>query len=581
MEAQVRQCQNCKKDFTIESEDFNFYEKIKVPPPTFCFDCRLKRKASYLNPRTLFRSICEKCSKNIISMYPPESTYQVFCNDCWFEERGGWIEYGKDYDFSRNFFEQFFDMYNKIPAMNLKQNPTNKNARYSNFTYNNTNVYLSYMVRKSEDIFYSKQVFPGNKACLDSEVIHENERGYELVFSSRNYDSRFLVRSNECVESGFLFDCSNCINCFMSSSLRNKSYVFRNQQLTRDKYLKEMENLSLDSYLMQEELKKEFFDLCEKAIYRFAVIKNSDSCTGDFIENSKNAKYSFNLESTENSKYLIFGSNTIHDSYDALCIGDNQSSYEITDCGGGSNKIMFCFGVSTCHELTYCAMSKNIRNCFGCVGLENKQYCILNKQYSKEEYEALLPKIINHMNEMPYTDKKGNIYKYGEFFPMEFSPFPYNESLAYEEFLMTKEEAEMEGYVWREREKKEYKPTIKSNELPDRLTDTEDSILNEAIACPNMGHMDTQCTVAYRIMPDELRFYRLMKIPLPRFCPNCRYYERKKWKNPYKLWRRGCMCDKDSHSHGKEKCKIEFETSYAPDRTEIVCCEKCYQQEVY
>jgi len=29
---EVRICQNCKKDFTIEPEDFTFYEKIKVPP---------------------------------------------------------------------------------------------------------------------------------------------------------------------------------------------------------------------------------------------------------------------------------------------------------------------------------------------------------------------------------------------------------------------------------------------------------------------------------------------------------------------------------------------------------------------
>ena len=28
-----RNCQNCKKDFTIETEDFSYYEKIKVPVP--------------------------------------------------------------------------------------------------------------------------------------------------------------------------------------------------------------------------------------------------------------------------------------------------------------------------------------------------------------------------------------------------------------------------------------------------------------------------------------------------------------------------------------------------------------------
>ncbi len=35
------------------------------------------------------------------------------------------------------------------------------------------------------------------------------------------------------------------------------------------------------------------------------------------------------------------------------------------------------------------------------------------------------------------------------------------------------------------------------------------------------------------------------------------------------------------HLHGEKHCPNEFETSYAPDRPEIIYCEKCYQQEVY
>ena len=33
MESESKVCQNCKKDFIIETEDFNFYEKMKVPAP--------------------------------------------------------------------------------------------------------------------------------------------------------------------------------------------------------------------------------------------------------------------------------------------------------------------------------------------------------------------------------------------------------------------------------------------------------------------------------------------------------------------------------------------------------------------
>jgi len=72
-----------------------------------------------------------------------------------------------------------------------------------------------------------------------------------------------------------------------------------------------------------------------------------------------------------------------------------------------------------------------------------------------------------------------------------------------------------------------------------------------------------------------------MKIPIPRRCFYCRHEARLKRRNPFKLWHRACMCDKENHFHGAGKCEVEFETAYAPDRPEIVYCEKCYQAEVY
>lgn len=36
---ETKTCQNCKTRFTIEPEDFVFYEKIGVPAPTFCPEC--------------------------------------------------------------------------------------------------------------------------------------------------------------------------------------------------------------------------------------------------------------------------------------------------------------------------------------------------------------------------------------------------------------------------------------------------------------------------------------------------------------------------------------------------------------
>ena len=79
---------------------------------------------------------------------------------------------------------------------------------------------------------------------------------------------------------------------------------------------------------------------------------------------------------------------------------------------------------------------------------------------------------------------------------------------------------------------------------------------------------------------EELDMYRRLKIPIPRLCPNCRYFERfSKRVLPWKLWKRECMCDIEGHGHNGT-CANAFETSYAPERPETVYCESCYQKEV-
>jgi hypothetical protein len=77
MQSETKQCQNCKRDFVIEAEDFKFYEKIKVPPPTFCPECRRQRRLIWRNERHLYKRTCDLCNKSIISMYPKETTIPI------------------------------------------------------------------------------------------------------------------------------------------------------------------------------------------------------------------------------------------------------------------------------------------------------------------------------------------------------------------------------------------------------------------------------------------------------------------------------------------------------------------------
>jgi hypothetical protein len=172
---------------------------------------------------------------------------------------------------------------------------------------------------------------------------------------------------------------------------------------------------------------------------------------------------------------------------------------------------------------------------------------------------------------MPYVNKKGLVYKYGEFFPTELSPIAYNQSFAYDFFPLTKGEVESQGFVWQEARNKEYNVSKLAHEIPDNIEDVDDNILKEVIKCAHAGECKHECAGVFKITNQELQFYKKLNIPLPQICQNCRHYARFEFRNPIKLWHRHCM---------KEGCTNEFETSYAPNRPEIVYCESCYNNEV-
>src|SRR3989344_2001477 len=112
----VQACQNCKKDFTIEPDDFGFYEKMAVPSPTFCPECRLIRRLGWRNERSLYNRQCALCKNKIISIYSEELSMPVYCEQCWWGDRWDSTDYGVEYDFSKPFFTQFFELRRRVPA---------------------------------------------------------------------------------------------------------------------------------------------------------------------------------------------------------------------------------------------------------------------------------------------------------------------------------------------------------------------------------------------------------------------------------------------------------------------------------
>jgi len=574
MNSETKICQNCKKDFIIEPDDFGFYEKIKVPPPTFCSECRSQRRMLWRNVRNLYKNKCKASGhdENIISVYSADKTFVVYDQKYWWSDDYDPLDYGKDYDFSKPFFKQFIELFNQVPQCNISNvNPVN--TEYTNMTIDSKDCYLIFSSTQNDNCYYSEGI-NNCKNSFDSFSSHHNDLLYQGIDCINCFNVSFSIKSDSCIDSMFLYDCKNCSNCFCCWNLRNKKYCIENIQYNKEDYLKKILDFNISSYSNLNKIKHVYELKSKDAIRKFADIINSESVSGNGIEFSRNCHEAFDVSRATNSKYVWrFLENNGSDNYDITVGTKPELCYESNGVGAGYYmRFSVGTGNSSNSQYTHSCVS-GCNNLFGCISLRSKQYCILNKQYTKEAYEELVPKIIKHMNDMPYIDSKGRVYKYGEFFPSELSPFCYNETIAQEYFPLTKDEALSQGYKWKDKEERNYNIDIHGDAIPDSIKDIPDTdILNKVIECNHKGTCNQQCTEAFKIIPEELSFYRRMNLPLPRLCPNCRHYERLSQRNPMKLWHRSCM---------KEGCTNEFETSYSPKRPEIVYCERCYQQEVY
>ena len=577
-------CQNCKKDFTIEPDDFGFYEKMQVPPPTFCPECRLQRRLAWRNEKGLHYRECGLCKKKIIAIYNEDFKNIVYCEDCWWSDKWEAGYYAMELDFSKPFLNQLFELFHKVPANNLFAiGNTMINSQYCNMANDMKNCYLLHDGTFDENVSYGSGVFH-TKDSQDITMTRKGELCYETVTCINCYRTTFSQQCEDCIDVHFSFGLRGCNNCLGCINLHKQSYCIFNEQYSKEDYEEKLKSFKLDSHKNVVLMKDKVRELWKRFPRKYYFGVQNVRVTGDYLEHSKNSKVCFGCANLEDSKFCSFVSNgPVKTTYDFTHYGDNiELINECLQCGNGIYNIRYSWGVwSNSRNVTYSIRVVGGEDNFGCVGLKKKKYCILNKQYSKEEYEELIPKIIKHMNDMPYIDKKGRVYKYGEFFPLELSPFGYNETTVQEYFPLSEEQARNLGYNWRETKKRDYKITKNSEELPDSIYETTSSILKEIISCEHKGECEEDCITAFRILPEDLQFYKRMNLPLPRLCPNCRRFQRVKQRNPLKLWHRTCVCDKEEHLHGDKKCEIEFETTYAPDRPEIIYCEKCYQQEVY
>lgn len=563
---ETKNCQNCKKDFNIDQDDVDFYEKIKVPHPTWCSSCRFMRRLSFLNWFTLYRRKCDSCGESMISTIHADNPLRVFCAKCWWADKWDGTEYAMDYDPNRNFLEQLLELRNKSTFMsNESLYSTLVNSPYVNATAYQKDCFMVFNADYGERNAYC-MIYAHLSDSLDGYRLKESELCYECTGMYKSYHCIYSEELDSCTDVHFSRSCFGCTDCVGCINLRNKTNCIFNQQYSKEEYKEKVTEMKLNTRDGMKNMlqKSKDFWLTQP---RRAVVGNSlnVNTSGDFVYESKNTHDSYMISGAEDSRYLqMLTMPTTKGSYDYTNWGNNaENLYECLTVGEGAYNDRFCVQCwPNAIDNEYCLYAIQPKDCFGCCNLKRQQYCILNKQYTKEEYLKLKAQIIEDMKVNPYIDSAGRIYGYGELFPFEFSPFAYNETMANYYFQVSKEDAVAGGLKWYDIPDPDHKTTMKASAVPQSVEDIDYKIQNEIIQC-------SVCSNGYRINPQELYLHKKIGVPLPDSCWKCRFKRRFDTVNGPYLYNRSCA-----------KCNKSIETSYAADRPEIVYCESCYQQEV-
>ena len=550
MKSETKNCKNCQNEFKIDSGDLDLYDKVGLKVPNKCFECRIKLHWAFSVFGKFRKGVSDLSGENLITVLPEKSRYPIYKSHEWWGD--GWdpMKYGQNYDPNHPFFEQLKELQEKVPrAHQTGENSTN--CDWCDDVWESKNCYLCRSLLKCENCSYLYRVLD-TKDSFDIVYSFNLQNSYDCLFCHSSFNLNFSENSRDCIDSYFLFDCRNCQNCFMSWNLRNKRYYIRNKPHTKEEYEKKLKNTNFGSHKNLFALKKEFWDLLKNEIvHRENFNIRTTNSVGNYLNDCDKCVNVFSWEKSQNCRNQLRGMNT-KDSIDQTFTWNTEVSGDNSGVFGG-----FEIKHSVWSDGRYSEYLDNcieVEYCFGCVGLRKKKYCILNKQYSKNEYEKLKTQIIKNMEE------KG---EYGEFLPYSMGLCEYNFSSGMIYFPdLKKEEILSKGGYWSE-EDLSSTDGISSLDLPGRIEETPKNISNQALICPESKYR-------FNISPAEYEFHKRKGFALPRLHFDLRMLKRIKKMSIIRNYLYKCFyCEKDIMAY------------YPPEwGYQKIACEECYKQNI-
>jgi len=399
----MKTCKNCHTGFEITDKDQVFHSRIspifnnkqyKIPKPKLCPQCRIQRRMAFRNEHHFYKRKCDLTGESIISVNSSDKPYQVFDHEKWWTNSWDQHEHAMEVDFSRPFMEQIKELIHKTPHASLITTKS-ENSYYTHMATYNKDCYMLVCGSENERCLYSYWM-ESNKDCTDCFGLTKCELCYESINLRQCYQLYYSEDCRNCQLSWWLKNCNNCEYCVGCVNLRNKKHHWLNQPLSEEEYKNRLQRL-LGDPVFRKETKDAYQKLLKESYFPWAHQHLSENCNGDYIQASKNCEDCYDIRDCEDCQHTQF-CYQLKDSSDVTYFGfPGELLYECNNVGRNAYYNLFCNFSYESQHLLYCFNTQHSKNCFGCVNMHKQQYCILNRQYSKEEYDIMVSKIIEHM----------------------------------------------------------------------------------------------------------------------------------------------------------------------------------------
>lgn len=200
-----------------------------------------RSRKDFLKYLTSWKSFVFYKRDDFITLYPDVwRTGPLVSGNDYEKERVDFEKYWKEYDFSKNFFLNYQDIFTKIPTLRLRKFLPYENSEYiDSWWYGTKNCYLSIgAFSDCENVLYSFEVKEKCTNVYNSVMVWNwcnNVFTSIWIINSYNiFYSKFITDSHNLRFCTNMLGCYECINC---DWLQNQSYHIDNIGYSKQEYL--------------------------------------------------------------------------------------------------------------------------------------------------------------------------------------------------------------------------------------------------------------------------------------------------------------------------------------------------------